>query len=205
MIFSTTTWSYVAVCTFFDSLDSALHIWSLDHRPSHSRYREIKFRNSRNFVIFPPPLFLEFFWVSGSFDLTSRYSRIFRELSLKPAPTTYILTELRHIASLRAKLRLNRNKLNYNLFRRKLHLPFCPTCPDTNEAAHHVLFTCPIFDAARRICFNTLDAYDCPVNFEVLTGDVSSIPLVTVLLLLRHLPNSSEQLTCIVLFKFPDC
>jgi len=104
-------------------------------------------------------------------------SGILRNLSLKPAPTSYILLEPRQVAILRAKLRLNRNHLNHNRYRRKLTLsPYCPVCPSLEETGQHVLFSCPAFDAARYQCFNTLAAYGCPVTFEVLTGDVSSIP-----------------------------
>ena len=100
-----------------------------------------------------------------------------RSLSLKPAPCSYIKLEQRPLAILRARLRLNRTHLNYSKFRRNLaESPHCPSCPGTDESAHHALFVCPTFAAARHDCFSMLDSFDCPITFEVLTGDVSSIP-----------------------------
>ena len=105
------------------------------------------------------------------------FSRLLRSLSLKPAPCSYIKLEQRPLAILRARLRLNRTHLNYSKFRRNLaESPHCPSCPGTDESAHHALFVCPTFAAARHDCLSMLDAFDCPITFEVLTGDVSSIP-----------------------------
>jgi hypothetical protein len=109
--------------------------------------------------------------------INSHSSRILCQLSLKPLVSSYIMLDSRINAVLRARIRLNRNKLNYNQYRRNLVLsPSCPVCPGVDETVHHVLFDCPTFDAARFHCFNTLDSFSCPASFEVLTGDVSSVP-----------------------------
>ena len=105
------------------------------------------------------------------------YSQILRNVSIQPSPCSYIKLDQRPIAILRARLRLNRNHLNYTKFRCKMSLsPLCPSCPHSAETVRHVLFHCPTFAAVRHICFNTLAAFECPISFEVLTGDVSSIP-----------------------------
>ena len=109
--------------------------------------------------------------------LKSPFSTILRKLSLKPWPCSYIKLDQRPVAILRSRLRLNRNHLNYTQFRCKLvPSPHCPSCPNTDESAEHVLFHCPTFSAARRDCFSTLEEFHCPTTFEVLTGDFSSIP-----------------------------
>jgi hypothetical protein len=49
----------------------------------------------------------------------SNFSCILRQLTPSPRPTSYILSDPRRIAVLRARIRLNRNKLNQSLVRRK--------------------------------------------------------------------------------------
>ena len=76
------------------------------------------------------------------------YSRILRNVSIQPSPCIYIKLDQRPIAILRARLRLNRNHLNYTKFRCKMSLcPLCPSCPHSAETVRHVLFDCPTFAA----------------------------------------------------------
>jgi len=106
----------------------------------------------------------------------SNFSRVLRQLEPSPCPTAYILHDSRAIAVLRARIRLNRNRLNHSLFRRNLaDSAACPVCPGVSETGRHVLFDCPAFDSARHLCFNALDGSGCPISFAVLTGDVSSV------------------------------
>ena len=86
-------------------------------------------------------------------------TRYTREFKLCPAPTSYILTDTRQIATLRARLRLNRHHLRS----RQRHVgqtvdDRCQHCLALNnqpahlvpsETPQHVLFDCPLHDQPR--------------------------------------------------------
>jgi hypothetical protein len=112
-------------------------------------------------------------------------TRYAREFELRPAPTSYILTDSRPSATLRARLRLNRHHLrirqhtlNANIDER------CPSCLALNsqaphlapaETPQHVLFDCPLHARPRRLWFLELTRYGIPTNMHILTGDFSAI------------------------------
>jgi hypothetical protein len=112
-------------------------------------------------------------------------SRYTREFTLRPAPASYILTDNRQIATLRARIRLNRHHL-----RSRLHTldpavdTRCPHCLAlNNQAAHlvpcetlqHVLFECPLHAQPRKLCFFELNRYGIPADLHVLSGDFSAV------------------------------
>ena len=113
---------------------------------------------------------------------TSRYAK---ELKLCPAPTSYILTDKRDIAVLRARIRLNRHHLRAR--QKKLKIvddDRCPACVEfygpqaqsaPSETVAHVLLNCPRFDLARMRCSSVLSKCDTSLTTEVLTGDCSAV------------------------------
>jgi hypothetical protein len=106
----------------------------------------------------------------------SPFSRILRNLSLQPSPCSYNKLDQRPVAILRARLRLTAFTSTTTSFCKLSLSPHCSPCPNTDESTQHVLFHCPTFPRSLRDCFSALEEFDCPTMFEVLTGDVSSIP-----------------------------
>lgn len=100
-------------------------------------------------------------------------------------PTSYILTDDRQIATLRARLRLNRHHLRSR--QHKLNAKIddrCPSCLALNshaphlappETPQHVLFECPLHERCRKLWFLELNRFGIPANIHVLTGDFSTV------------------------------
>ena len=115
---------------------------------------------------------------------TSRYAK---EFKLCPAPMSYIMTDKRDIATLRARIRLNRHHLRSRQKKLKaVEDDRCNACVEflgaqshlaPAETAIHVLLKCPRFDHARMRCSSVLSISGTPMSMEVLTGDCSSVPV----------------------------
>lgn len=104
-------------------------------------------------------------------------------------PASYILSETRPTAVLRARLRLNRHHFNEHLHHagKQAETPFCPYCPSVSESVDHVLLECPQYHAFRQRLRDELIACDLPgiasfsdlnraAAVDVITGDFSLIP-----------------------------
>jgi hypothetical protein len=104
-------------------------------------------------------------------------------------PASYILSETRPIAILRARLRLNRHHFNELLYTagKQVDSPFCPSCPNVPESIDHVLLECPQFHTARQQLRDVFVSCDLPVlasfddlnrnqAIDVITGDLALIP-----------------------------
>ena len=105
-------------------------------------------------------------------------------------PPTYLLSESRPSAILRARLRLNRHHFNELLYRagRQVQSPFCAYCPSAPESVDHILLECPQFHVARQRLRDELTACDLPLlasfhplnreqTVAAITGELSLIPL----------------------------
>lgn len=116
----------------------------------------------------------------------------YASLKLHPAPATYILTDNRPTATLRARIRLNRH--HFLERQHRLHLAEDSSCAfctflmgkepqqlgiygsarGPSESAEHILLHCPGFAVARYGCIETLRLSDVPFTIDVITGDVRS-------------------------------
>jgi len=125
-------------------------------------------------------------WIRST-DAKRQPSRYAREFTLRPAPTSYILTDSRQIATLRACIRLNRHHLRSRLHKLDSKIDErCPHCLALNQPAHlvpsetpyHVLFDCPLHARARWLSFFELQRY-CEIapNMDILTGDYTAVKL----------------------------
>ena len=80
-------------------------------------------------------------------------------LQVKNELPLYLTTLSPSNASILARLRLNRSKLNQSLFKRhRSHTDKCPSCPDTVETVEHVVMSCPRYDQQRFECLYTLSS-----------------------------------------------
>jgi hypothetical protein len=112
----------------------------------------------------------------------TRYTREFKQ---RPAATSYILTDTRQIATLRARIRLNRHHLRSR--RHTLDSKVDARCQHclslNNQAAHlvptetpeHVLLHCPLHERPRSLWSLECSRYSIPLNMDVLTGDYSAV------------------------------
>lgn len=108
-------------------------------------------------------------------------SRYAREFKLRPAPASYILTDDRLTATLRARLRLNRHHLRSRLHKLDAKVDdSCPSClalsNRVSETPQHVLFDCPLHARPRTLWFFELSRFGIPTDMHVLTGDFSGAP-----------------------------
>jgi hypothetical protein len=107
----------------------------------------------------------------------SPFSKSYGALKPPAVPCPYTLSDLRPIAVLRGRLRLNRPHFNASLFKRKLFpSPLCPFCPNKDETIQHVVFDCVAHERARFLLLAGLSACDCPDHLDIISGDVSNIP-----------------------------
>jgi hypothetical protein len=103
-------------------------------------------------------------------------------------PPTYLVSEPRPIAVLRARLRLNRHHFNELLYRagKQVPSPFCAVCVSATESLDHVLFECPQFNHARQKLRDDLAAHDLHLlasfndinrvqTLAVVTGELSLV------------------------------
>jgi Reverse transcriptase (RNA-dependent DNA polymerase)/Endonuclease-reverse transcriptase len=112
-------------------------------------------------------------------------TRYAREFTQCPAPTSYILTDTRQIATLRARIRLNRHHLRSrqhtldptvdNRCQHCLALNNQPALLVPSETPQHVLFECPLHDQPRWLWSIKLARSRIPFNMNILTGDYSEI------------------------------
>lgn len=108
-------------------------------------------------------------------------SRYATEFSLWPAPATYIMSDPRDIAVLRARIRLNRHHLRSRQHRLSLaDSALCRSCAYLGpqapvETPNHILLECPRFDTARMNCLIELDLFGCSLTMDVLTGDIHNV------------------------------
>jgi len=104
----------------------------------------------------------------------------------RPAPTGYVMKDMRNIASLRARIRLNRHHLRDR--QRKLKLiddDRCPACVEVlgpnahaapTENATHVLLECPRFSTSRMQCSAQLHLCGTEMSMDTLTGFFANVP-----------------------------
>ena len=113
-------------------------------------------------------------------------SRYAEEFNLCPAPASYIMTDSRVVATLRARIRMNRHHFRSRQWRLKLvddpHCPACSSFFDPNDAEsvpcetpEHVLISCVRFQNARMRCSNGLLLHSVPLTMDVITGDLSAV------------------------------
>ena len=102
----------------------------------------------------------------------------YADLCLQPKPASYITSDSRPVAVLRARIRLNRHHLNSRQHLLAL-VPSsdCPNCLPSSvpEDPNHVLFHCPRFSLARFYCFAVFRFFNVPLAFDVISGDLSSV------------------------------
>jgi hypothetical protein len=122
-------------------------------------------------------------WICRA-DEKRKPSRYAKEFTPRPAPTSYILTDDRQTATLRARIRLNRHHLRsrQHTLDEKIDAR-CPHCLALSQAPHlvpdetpqHVLFDCPLHARPRKLWFLELNRFGIPANMQVLTGDFSDV------------------------------
>lgn len=95
--------------------------------------------------------------------------------------SAYLRLDRRSTAVIRARLRLDRAKLNSSLFDRKLVAsPHCEHCRSINprvkreETPQHLLMECPRFQAERRALIDALSKHDVKLDLRVLLGEWSA-------------------------------
>jgi len=103
------------------------------------------------------------------------------EFALWPSPASYIMSDPRDIALLRARIRLNRHHLRSRQHRLSLtDSALCRSCAYLGphapvETPKHILLDCPRFDTARMHCSLELDLLGCPLTMDTLTGGVHNV------------------------------
>ena len=109
-----------------------------------------------------------------------------REFKLRPATASYVLTDTRQIATIRARIRLNRHHLRSRQHRLDGKVDDrCQYCLELSngQAAHlvpsetlqHVLFECPLHARPRKLWSFELSRAGIPLNIDVLTGDYADV------------------------------
>ena len=84
--------------------------------------------------------------------VSSTHGKFFQSLKLAPGMSQYLRSESRPAARSRARLRLNRARLNAVLHRQNaVPSPDCNTCPGVHESVSHVVMSCP-YAAGRAAC-----------------------------------------------------
>lgn len=96
--------------------------------------------------------------------LKSTPGRLYKLLIPPEKTASYILTEPRPIARLRARIRLNRPSFNASLFKRRLaSTPKYPHCQSA-EDIEHVLLECHAYDPAPHRLINALSSFVHPTS-----------------------------------------
>jgi len=107
------------------------------------------------------------------------------DFALCPAPTSYIKSDSKTTAVLRARIRLNRHHLRSRQAKlRLIDSAQCPAClwyhrpapVVPTETPRHVLLDCPRFTTARMQCSIELNLFNVDMTLDVLTGDVHDVP-----------------------------
>ena len=120
--------------------------------------------------------------------LESSPGKLYKLLIPPEKAASYILSEPRPVARLRARIRLNRPSFNASLFKRRLvPTPTCPNC-EAAEDIEHVLLECHAYDPARYQLVAALKSLVNPTNdtswslfgsiqcMRAITGEVSHVP-----------------------------
>jgi len=118
-------------------------------------------------------------------DRHNKCSSYSSDFALCAAPTSYIMTDSRDTAVMRARIRMNRHHLRSRQLKlRQIDSAQCPAClwfhrpapVAPTETPSHVLLECPRFENARRNCSIELDLLRVNMTMDVLTGAVHDVP-----------------------------
>jgi hypothetical protein len=102
---------------------------------------------------------------------------LFKRVQSRVKPASYLLSDPRPTAVLRARFRLNRANLNAWLYRcGAVPAPRCPKCNHPSEDLDHVILHCPAYNAPRLACQAELLRLGAPSSLPVLLGSMDDVP-----------------------------
>ena len=106
----------------------------------------------------------------------SAYGALFQSVKRSPGISQYIRSELRPAARNRARLRLDRARLNVVLHRQgAVPSPNCSTCPGVAESVSHVMLSCPAYAAGRAACQLALSRLGVSFSLRRVLGSVDGL------------------------------
>lgn len=104
------------------------------------------------------------------------HAKVFKHIKGEPGMSRFLSHDSRRVATLRARLRLDRSTLSESQCRRGMTTdPMCPWCPHQEETLEHALLECKYYNSIRAIAHQGFQHAAVSLSVRSLLGEIPTI------------------------------